>query len=431
LIILLCYSAEDNPARIARSLPFPLSRARLRTGFAPVEVIRLCGREEEDLRWLIVSVLAGFLVSAPIFAEIGAVEPGDPQSAISRVALSYSSGFSVEYLQNYKVLVVKSPWPGADRVFTYVLYGRGKPKPKGVKADGFFETPLRKVVTFSTTYIPQIAALGESDSIVGIDNAAYVSAPEIRARVAAGKAVETTRNGAPNIELLISLAPDAVFTYGLGNEWDSHPKLAEAGVPVVISGEWNETDPLARAEWIKFIAAFYGKEALASDYFDKVAKEYERVRRLAATTKARPTVLVNGPFHGSWTVSGGRSYMARFLSDAGSSYLWADDRGTGGLSLSIEAVYERALRADFWLNPSIAVSGKADIAALDPRLASLPAVVAGRVWNDTLRLSPGGGSDYFESAILNPDKVLIDLVRIFHPELLADKSYTYFKNVGK
>jgi len=105
LIILLCYSAEDNPARIARSLPFPLSRARLRTGFAPVEVIRLCGREEEDLRWLIVSVLAGFLVSAPIFAEIGAVEPGDPQSAISRVALSYSSGFSVEYLQNYKVLV--------------------------------------------------------------------------------------------------------------------------------------------------------------------------------------------------------------------------------------------------------------------------------------------------------------------------------------
>jgi len=149
---------------------------------------------------------------------------------------------------------VKSPWPGADRVFTYVLYGRGKPKPKGVKADGFFETPLRKVVTFSTTYIPQIAALGESDSIVGIDNAAYVSAPEIRARVAAGKAVETTRNGAPNIELLISLAPDAVFTYGLGNEWDSHPKLAEAGVPVVISGEWNETDPLARAEWIKFIS---------------------------------------------------------------------------------------------------------------------------------------------------------------------------------
>jgi iron complex transport system substrate-binding protein len=77
------------------------------------------------------------------------------------------------------------------------------------------------------------------------------------------------------------------------------------------------------------------------------------------------------------------------------------------------------------------VNRKADILALDPRLASLPAVAAGKVWNDTLRMSPGGGSDYFESAILNPDKVLVDLVKIFHPALLADRAFTYYKNVGK
>ena len=57
----------------------------------------------------------------------------------------------------------------------------------------------------------------------------------------------------------------------MGNEWDSHPKLAEAGLPVVISGDWNEAEPLARAEWMEFIAAFYDKEAEAKAYFDKVA----------------------------------------------------------------------------------------------------------------------------------------------------------------
>jgi iron complex transport system substrate-binding protein len=46
-------------------------------------------------------------------------------------------------------------------------------------------------------------------------------------------------------------------------------------------------------------------------------------------------------------------------------------------------------------------------------------------------MSPGGGSDYFESAVLNPDRVLVDLVKIFHPELLADRSFTYYKNVGR
>jgi iron complex transport system substrate-binding protein len=353
--------------------------------------------------------------------------------AESRVGaeLRYSKSFSLEYRRGYKFVRVLSPWPGAKRGFSYVLYRRGTPKPSGITADGFFEIPLGRVVALSTTYIPQIAQMGETDSIVGVDSAATVSSPALRARIASGKAFETARNGIPNVELLISLKPDAVFAYGMGNEWDMRPKLAEAGLPVVISGEWNETDPLARAEWIKFIAAFYDKEELASAYFDKVALEYERVRALAAATKERPKVLVNGPYQGSWTVSGGKSYMARFLADSGSSYLWNDDASTGGLVLSVEAVYERALEADVWLNPALDVNSKADVAALDPRFASLTVVTAGRVWNNNLRMSPGGGSDYFESAILNPDKVLVDLVKIFHPELLADRSFTYYKNIGR
>jgi len=120
---------------------------------------------------------------------------------------------------------------------------RGDPKPRGLKADGFFETPLRKVVVLSTTYVPQIVALGEADSIVGLDSAANVSSPEIRARIASRAAVETTRNWAPNIELMISLAPDAVFTYGMGNEWDNHPKMAEAGLPIVVSGNGTRPNP--------------------------------------------------------------------------------------------------------------------------------------------------------------------------------------------
>lgn len=349
----------------------------------------------------------------------------------SLAALSYSKGFTIEYRQGYKLIEVKSPWPGASRSFRYALYKRGWPKPKGVEADGFFETPLRRAITFSTTYIPQIVALGETESIIGVDNAAYVSTPEVRARIAAGKVAETTRNYLPNIEIMIALAPDAIFTYGMGNEWDSQPKMTEAGLPVIISGEWNEADPLARVEWIKFIAAFYDKETLAASIFDATAKEYERVRALAASAKTRPTVLVDGPFQGSWAVSGGRSYMARFLSDAGAAYLWAGDSSTGALTLSIEAVYARALKADFWLNPAISVNSIADLVAMDSRFSSLPAVASGNVWNDNVRISPEGGNDYFESAVLHPDLVLADLVKIFHPELLADRPFTYYKRVSR
>jgi iron complex transport system substrate-binding protein len=374
-------------------------------------------REEKDVRALVSIVLSFFI--AGMWAEPGVIG----------TAVEYGAGFSIDYRHGYKLLTVVSPWPGAGGSFTYVLFKRGQPKPIGVKADGFFETPLRRVITFSTTYIPPIAAIGEADSIIGVDNAAYVSTPEVHERIAQGATVETTKNGVPSIELMISLAPDAVFTYGIGNQWDSHPKMKEAGLPIVISGDWNESEPLARAEWIKFFAAFYDKEAQASAYFDGIAKEYERVRSLAAAATSRPSVLVNGPFQGSWSVSGGRSFMARFIADAGGAYLWADDAGSGGLSLSVEAVYARALGADIWLNPALSVQSKADIGALDPRFSSLPAVIEGAVWNDNLRMSPGGGNDYFESAVLRPDLVLTDLVKIFHPGLLVDKPFTYYKKI--
>jgi len=361
----------------------------------------------------------------------GLLETLAAQDVAHRAEPKRGAGFSIEYGPGYKIVSVDSPWPGAAGGFTYVLYKRGDPRPVGIKADGFFETPVRRVITFSTTYIPEIVAIGEADSIVGVDNAASVSSPELRSRIASGATVETTRNSSPNLELMISLSPDAIFAYGMGEGWDIRPKLAEAGLPVVVDGDWNEATPLARAEWVEFIAAFYDKEDLASAYFDSIAKEYERIRALSSASKERPSVLVNGPFQGSWTVSGGRSFMARLIADAGADYLWAGDGSSGGLSLSIESVYERALGAEVWLNPALTVKTKADIAVLDPRFAALPVVAKGDVWNDTLRLSPGGGDDYFESGVLRPDLVLTDLVKIFHPTLLRDRPFTYYRRIDK
>lgn len=365
------------------------------------------------------------LCSALVFLVFTAAS----QSSTTTTTVKYASGFIIEKKDGYTVLRVTKPWPGAQSVFTYVVYPRGAKKPSGIKADAFFETPVRRVVSFSTSYIPPIVAIGEVSSIVGVDSTAYVSTTEARSRIESKQIVEVSKDWAPNIELLIALKPDAVFTYGMGNEWDSHPKLAEAGLPIVISGEWNEADPLGRAEWIKFIAAFYGKETEAAVYFDRVAAEYEKLRNRVKTVSAAPLVLVNGPFQGSWSVSGGGSYMARLISDAGGRYLWAEDTSTGGLTLSIEAVYERALKADMWLNPGAGVARVKDIQALDPRFASLQAVKKLNVWNNTVRVNAYGGNDYYEGAVLRPDLVLADLIMIFHPGLIPDRPFTYYQRI--
>ena len=347
------------------------------------------------------------------------------QAAPGRVSVRYAAGFRVEYRADCAVLTVTRPWPGARESFVYVLYPRGKAKPSYAGKALFFQTPVRRAVSYSSTYIPAIIASGGLSSIVGVDNAAYIYAPELRSRLASGQAVETTRNGNPNMELLLSLAPDVIFTYGMGNEWDSHPKMLELGLPAVIDGEWNETDPLARAEWMKFIALFYGAGGEAERRFASIEADYLRLKAQAAGARSRPRVLVNTPFQGSWAVSGGKSYMARFIADAGGAYLWAQDGSTGGLSLGLEAVYERGLSADLWLNPG-AANSLAELLSMDARFASLPAFAKGAVWGSRLRATKEGANDYFESGVTRPDLVLADLVRIFHPELKLGGDFSYY-----
>jgi iron complex transport system substrate-binding protein len=360
--------------------------------------------------------VGGLFVAAFIGFIGGLWTPLSAQPESGAVTLRYATGFRVECRADCKVVTVTKPWPGSRDSFVYVLYPRGKARPSYAGKALYVQTPVRRVVSYSSTYIPEIAAAGGLSSIVGVDNAAYIYSPELRARLASGQVVETTRNGNPNMELLLSLGPDAVFTYGVGNEWDTYPKMLELGLPVVIDGEWNETDPLARAEWMKFIALFYDAEDGAETLFSSVEAGYLRLKAEAAKARTKPRVLVNAPFQGSWTVSGGKSYMARFIADAGGDYLWAQDGSTGGLSLGLEAVYERGLAADIWLNPGAAASLK-ELLSMDARFAGLPAFGRGAVWGTRLRATKEGANDYFESGVMRPDLVLADLVRIFHPEL--------------
>jgi len=350
-----------------------------------------------------------------------------PKSAL----FAQSAHFDIEQKNGYKIVSVSNLWPGANSHRSYVLYPRGTQPPRDVRADLFIQVPVQRVVVYSTTYISAIESIDELDTVVGVDTAAYVYSPALRRQIAAGKTVETTKNYLPDIEKLISIKPDVIFNYGIGNEWDTFPKMQEAGLPVVLLGDWNEQDPLARAQWAIMIAAFFNKESQQKNRLDVVNKAYLTLKNLAEGASSRPKVLVNGPFQGVWSVSGGKSYMASLIRDGGGDYLWADNRDSGGVNLSIEAVYERALRADVWLNPVYGAQKLSEVRALDPRFTLLPVLQRGNVWTNELRMSPGGGNDYFESAVINPNLVLADLIALFHPELLPNHQFSYYKKLNE
>lgn len=63
-----------------------------------------------------------------------------------------------------------------------------------------------------------------------------------------------------------------------------------------------------------------------------------------------------------------------------------------------------------------------------PKFSDIRCFRSGRVYNNNARTNAAGGNDYWESAVVNPDLVLRDLVKIFHPELVGE-DFVYYKQL--
>lgn len=341
----------------------------------------------------------------------------------------HSDGFTIAYFDSYKVVTVQSPYPGAAEVATYVLVQCGAPAPEGYADAVIIEVPIDSLVAMSTTYLPHLPTLNAVDSLVGLDNLAFVSTPEIRERIDAGQVAEVGFGAQVNVEQVLDLDPDVVMTYSSGSaDFDAQPKLEEAGITVVVNSDYLDTNPLGQAEWVKFLAAFYNQEAAATAWFDGVVGEYEELVALAATAVTQPTVLLNTPYEGTWYMAGGQSYVAQLLADAGATYLWADDPSGTTLFLDFETVFDTAQAADYWINLGF-VSSLADLEATDSRFAEFAAYQNGNVYNNDGRVNANGGNDYYEGGAANPHWVLADLIKIFHPELLPEHGFVYYRLV--
>lgn len=340
-----------------------------------------------------------------------------------KAQLRHAEGFTLQYHDTHKKIQVLNPWRGARVTFTYILIPRGGTPPENIPSDAMVvEIPLERVVLGSTTVITFFPMLGVEDSLVGFSGLKLVNTPEVVELIGQGKIQEVSAAGEGmtrqlNLEMLFVLQPDLVMVHGTGiPQFDTHPKLLEAGFNTGVAGNYMESSPLGRAEWIKFVAAFFNKERKAEELFSRMEARYQAQAEAVRGLKERPTVFCGIPLQSTWYMPGGSGYIATFLRDAGADYLWSEDDTRGNMALSVENVLERAKDADVWINPG-AAGTMDELLGVDERFSLFRAFQRGRVYNNNARISPGGGNDYWETGVGRPDLVLADLIRIFHPHL--------------
>ena len=345
-----------------------------------------------------------------------------------KATINYANGFTIEYKNNYKIVTVKNPWKDAKTSFKYVLVNCGTRTPKGFKETEIITVPINTVASLSTTHLPHLAKLEVVDKLVGVSNLKIVNTPEVVEKIKADKIAELGNNNV-KVERLLELNPDLVTTYGTGNpQTDSYPKLLEAGLKVAINAEYMENTPLGRSEWLKFTALFFNQEEKAEKTFSKISKNYQEIAAKTKAIKKRPKVFTGFNFKGTWYVPGCQSYPAKYLADAGAELLCVGD-SSGSVPSSFEYVFERAVSADYWLNVSQSWQSLEDAIREDSRYGDFQAVKKGNVYNNNARLNDNGGNDYWEGGISNPDVILADLIKIFHPELLPNHQLFFYQKL--
>ena len=342
--------------------------------------------------------------------------------------LKYAKGFTITDFDSHKIIEIKSPWQNSDKSFQYQLLNE-----KVALFDDYgnnfvatINTPIKKIVVTSTTHIPALELLGVENRLIGFPGCNYISSDKTRQRIADGLIRELGKNEGINTEVLLELKPDVVIGFGVDGVNKTFENIQKANIPVIYNGDWVESSPLAKAEWIKFFGVLFNKEKEADSIFNSIESEYLKAKELASKITKKPTILSGAMHKDIWYLPNGSSTEAQFLIDANVDYLWSGTSGTGSLALNFETVFNRAKDADIWMSPSNYPSLEA-IENANPHYTKFEAFKTKRVYSFNNMKGKTGGVLYYEFGTARPDLVLKDIIKICHPEILKDYQTYFFK----
>ena len=356
------------------------------------------------------------------------IKKGDVNNieADSSLLIKYAAWFSVSYFPDYKRVEVFSPWKKNTSMEVYYLVSDNSTT---IPNDGIrIQIPLHTLGITSCTHIEFLNLLGVLSTVKGVSTPELIYNQQLKQAYKRGELIHLGDAFKINVENLLLLAPDALMLANYGNYQDENTRrLQSVNVKLIYNNEWMEESPLARAEWIKFVAAFYNKENLADSIFKTIENHYIQAKNLANNITEKPSIISGGNFKGTWYMPSGKVFMSKFFTDAGGSYFYANDTTVGSLPLSFESVLLHQQHAEVWLN--VPANSIAELLAQDQRHALFDAVKNKRVYAFNARSNEQGANDFWEGAVAHPDIVLYDVIWALHPSLLSDYKPFYIKQL--
>jgi len=347
-----------------------------------------------------------------------------------KVELRHARGFSVSYHGSYKVLRVHPPAELGGGLDVMVLVQCGTPAPplEGALAGAtVVEVPVRAVAANEDLTLTRVRVLGRVEQIVGMGGGG-VYAPELRSHWESGAAVSIGESfhGQPYYELLLAVAPDVTFlsTAAL-SQAEALRRARLLGIPAAPSVSWVEPTLLGQAEWLMQVGLFMNAEADARQRLDAIEARYAEVSERARAEAGRPLVLwIDPAAQGDrWTAPEG-NWKAQAVVDAGGRTAFGRPGGPPTREVTTEELLTLGDSIDLVITESVGLDAPGSAGALE----GLRAFREGRVYNVHRRSRPEHDAyDWYETAVVEVDLVLADLVALLHPTVLPGHALHHFQ----
>lgn len=338
----------------------------------------------------------------------------------------YATGFEIRSTPkgDATLIVSSSPWQGSAGAQRQLLIDRNRRSAKSDNPDiQCIKGDAKRIVCMSSTHVAMLGEIGCSDRIVGVSGLNFISDPYVNAHRNA--IADVGYEPDVDYERIVALDPDLVLLYGVTGPSGTESKLRELGIPYAYVGEYVESSPLGKAEWLVAMGEIVGHRNKAEELFSLLPPRYDSLRRVAASMPDRPKVMINAPYGDSWFMPSTSSYMAQLIKDAGGDYIYRNDTGDRSETIDVEEAYLMASQADCWINVG-QISTMVELRSRHPKFADVECVRRGRTFNCNRRTTAAGGNDFWESSIIHPDVVLRDLIGIFHPDAGIDAEELYY-----
>ena len=286
----------------------------------------------------------------------------------------------------------------------------------------------QRVVCMSSTHIAAMEKLGLDSLIVGVSGSEYISNELIIKGLSNGKIKDIGYESSLDFETLVSLKPDILFAYNISGENSSViEKVKRLGIKTVVINDFHKNTPIERVESIRIIGEIFGYSNRADSIIEEITNSYNYLKELTKGIEKKK-ILLNTPWKGTWYIPGRENYFNMMIEDAGGIIVGSKEGKVESHPYDTEEILKYSKDCEIWILQNNITSIQ-ELILSNHLFKDFAPLITGNVYNNTLKINNKGGNDYWERGAVEPEKILEDLIRIIHPELLEDGLFHYYERI--